>query len=105
MARTRLTPSRSAPRRTRTCRCLRGRSLPMDKRWIVLAVLFVVRAATGFQFQSIGSVASLLTEDFHVGFAEIGALIGAYLLPGVFVAMPGGMLSSRWGDRAICVSG
>ena len=46
------------------------------RRWIILAVLFAARAATGFQFQSTGSVTNLLMADLGIGYAEVGTLPG-----------------------------
>ena len=64
------------------------------RRWIILAVLFAARAATGFQFQSIGSTTNLLMPDLGINYSEIGMLLGAYLLPGVIVAFPAGLLGT-----------
>ena len=58
-------------------------------------MLFAARAATGFQFQSIGSATNLLMQDLGIGYAEVGMLLGAYLLPGVIVAFPAGLLGQR----------
>lgn len=74
-------------------------------RWIVLAVLFAARAATGFQFQSIGSVADRLIHDLAIGYVEVGLLLGAYLLPGVIVAFPAGLLGQRMHEKALGLFG
>lgn len=76
-----------------------------EPRWIVLAILFAARAATGFQFQSVGSSASFLMHDLALDYAQIGLLIGAYLLPGVVVAFPAGMIGQRCQDKAIGLAG
>ena len=75
------------------------------RRWIILAVLLAVRAATGFQFQSIGSSANLLMHDLAIGYAEVGMLLGAYLLPGIVVAFPAGLLGQRVRDKTIGLAG
>jgi predicted MFS family arabinose efflux permease len=75
------------------------------RRWIILAVLFLARAAIGFQFQSIGSAASPLMTDLGIGYAEIGMLLGAYLLPGVIVAFPAGLLGSRGREKTLGLAG
>jgi predicted MFS family arabinose efflux permease len=67
----------------------------MPRRWIVLAVLFAARAATGFQFQSVGSTTNLLMHDLALGYAQLGMLLGAYLLPGIVVAFPAGLIGQR----------
>jgi predicted MFS family arabinose efflux permease len=77
----------------------------VGRRWGILFVLFLARSAMGFQFQSIGSTAPFLIESLHINFASIGALIGLYQLPGVVVSMPGGLLTRRFGDKAICATG
>jgi predicted MFS family arabinose efflux permease len=75
------------------------------RRWIILGVLFAARAATGFQFQSIGSSTNLLMADLAIGYAEVGMLLGAYLLPGVIVAFPAGLLGQRVRDKTIGLAG
>ena len=75
------------------------------RRWIILAVLFAARAATGFQFQSIGSATNLLMTDLGIGYAEVGMLLGAYLLPGVIVAFPAGLLGQRVREKTLGLAG
>ena len=70
-------------------------------RWGILAILFTVRAVMGFQFQSIASVSTFLVDDLGIEFAEIGILVGLYLLPGIVLAYPSGALAKRFGDRRI----
>ena len=77
----------------------------MGRRWIILAVLFAARAATGFQFQSTGSATSLLMADLGIGYAEVGMLLGAYLLPGVIVAFPAGLLGQRIREKTLGLAG
>lgn len=71
----------------------------MHNRWFMLAVLFAVRLTMGFQFQSVAAVAPLLGRDFGVGLADIGILIGLYFTPGVALALPGGAIGQRFGDK------
>jgi hypothetical protein len=42
----------------------------------------------GFQFQSVASTSAQLIDTFGLSYAEIGTLIGFFLLPGVFIAIP-----------------
>lgn len=53
-----------------------------------------------FQFQSVAAVAPLLASEFGVGLADIGALIGLYFAPGIVLALPGGAIGQRFGDKA-----
>lgn len=77
----------------------------MHRRWLILAVLFVARTAMGFQYQSVASSAPLLLRDLHVGFAEIGTLIGLYHISGVVLSLPGGLIIRRLGDKRLCAIG
>jgi MFS family permease len=72
----------------------------LRNRWGVLAILFFVRLTMAFQFQSVAAVAPLLEKTFGVGLADIGLLIGLYFTPGVVLALPGGAIGARFGDRA-----
>jgi MFS family permease len=71
----------------------------LRSRWSILAVLFAVRATMAFQFQSVAAVAPLLGHEFGVGLADIGVLIGLYFAPGVALALPGGAIGRRFGDK------
>jgi len=51
------------------------------------------------QFQSVAAVAPLLSDAFGVSLAEIGMLIGFYFAPGVVLALPGGAIGNRLGDK------
>jgi MFS family permease len=71
----------------------------LRNRWNILAVLFVVRLTMAFQFQSVAAVAPLLGREFGAGLADIGILIGLYFAPGVALALPGGAIGQRFGDK------
>ena len=71
----------------------------LRNRWGILAVLFTVRLTMAFQFQSVAAVAPLLRTQFGVGLAEIGFLIGLYFTPGIVLALPGGAIGQRLGDK------
>ena len=77
----------------------------LGRRWIILAILFLARAATGFQFQSVGSSAKMLMQDLGVDYSQFGMLLGAYLLPGVIVAFPTGLLGRRFREKTLGVAG
>jgi MFS family permease len=71
----------------------------LRNRWAILAVLFTVRLAMPFQFQSVAAVAPLLTSKFGLNLADIGLLIGLYFTPGIGLALPGGAIGQRLGDK------
>lgn len=72
----------------------------MHNRWGILAVLFVARATMAFQFQSVAAVAPLLGSEFGASIADIGVLIGLYFAPGIALALPGGAIGRKFGDKA-----
>jgi len=73
-------------------------------RWGILAALFAVRATMAFQFQSVAAVAPLLSSEYGVGLADVGVLIGLYFAPGVALALPGGAIGQRFGDKTTVVA-
>ena len=77
----------------------------MPQRWWCLAALTLARATMGFQFQSIAAVGPLIAAGLGLDKAQLGWLIGLYLLPGVVVALPGGLLGRRFGDKRLVLVG
>ena len=76
-----------------------------DNRWFILAVLFIVRLALGYQFQSAGSVAPFLIRDLGIDYAQVGLLVGGFILPGIAISLPSGFLGRRFGDKQVVVAG
>ncbi|MGI1661766.1 CynX/NimT family MFS transporter [Palleronia sp. KMU-117] len=74
-------------------------------RWRMLAILFIARTAMAFQFQMVGALSPLFVTTYGVGLADIGLLVGLYFAPGIVIALPGGSLSARFGDKRLLVLG
>ena len=68
-----------------------------------IATLALTRIAFGFQLQTVATLGPDLMTLLLLDFAALGGLIGAYLAPGIFVALPGGFLARRFGDRVVAV--
>ncbi|MHB2165675.1 MFS transporter [Alsobacter sp. R-9] len=79
-------------------------SVPAEA-WRALALLTAARTAMGFQFQSFASVSGPLGQQFGLSQADIGTLIGLYFAPGILIALPGGALGARFGDRRMVMAG
>jgi len=77
----------------------------MANRWVALAIVFVTRTSMGFQFQAVASVAPLIVGDLGLSYAQLGTLVGIYMLPGAFFALPGGIIGQRFGERRVVVAG
>ena len=73
----------------------------MNNRWSILAVLFLVRLTMAFQFQTIAALSPFLIDSFALALADIGLLIGVFLAPGVIIAVPGGAIAARFGDKRV----
>ncbi len=66
---------------------------------LILALLVATRLMFGAQAQSVGALGPLLVGPLVADFVALGSLVGAYLLPGTFIALPGAALSAWLGDR------
>lgn len=58
-----------------------------------------------FQFQAVAALAPVYMHRFDVALADIGLLIGLYLSPGLVIALPGGAIGRRFGDRSAVAVG
>ena len=70
-------------------------------RWSILALLFVCRTGLGLQFQTLGSVSDSLVAALGFSYAQIGTLIGLFMLPGLVLALPAGYLGRKLSDRVL----
>ena len=73
----------------------------LNKRWLMLVLFFLTRLSMGFQFQSLGSVGPDLVSGVGLSNFELGSLIGLFMLPGLFLAFPGGYLGGYFRDKSI----
>lgn len=71
----------------------------MATRWKVLVGLVLARIAFAFQLQTVGVVAPGLIEGLGFDALQIGTLIGLFSLPGLVLAIPGGILGQWLGER------
>ncbi len=71
----------------------------MSNRWSILALLFSIRVTMAFQYQAVAALSPFVMTKFGVGLADIGLLIGLYVSPGIVIALPGGAIGRRFGDK------
>ncbi|MEL7524309.1 MAG: MFS transporter [Pseudomonadota bacterium] len=74
-------------------------------RWRMLALLFFARIALGFQFQTAASVGGDLVTAFGIDYSDVGFLIGLFMVPGLFLALPAGALGQFLPDRILAFAG
>src|SRR5262249_22310832 len=72
--------------------------------WLILATATVARIGAGMQTQSVGAVGPSVVEAMGLAYVALGTLIGAYSLPGIAAALPGGWLIARMGDRRMVLA-
>ena len=77
----------------------------MSRRWAMLLVIILARTTLGFQFQSIAALTPFLVDAFDVSWAQVGLLMGLFMLPGVVFALPGGLLGQRFGSLRVVFAG
>lgn len=77
----------------------------MSERWRALCLILVARVAYGVQLQAVPSTASTLGRELSLSFADIGLLIGLFMLPGIVIAVPAGLFGQRFGDRRVALIG
>lgn len=76
-----------------------------SQRWLILAVLLLARTSMGYQFETVGAIGPILIDVFRIDFTWLGTLIGLYMLPGAFVAIPSGLIGQRFGAKRIVLAG
>jgi predicted MFS family arabinose efflux permease len=76
-----------------------------DSRWMILAVAFLARTSMALQFQTVGSLGPDLVGAFAIDHGALGTLIGLYMLPGVVMSLPGGLIGQRFGSKHAVMAG
>jgi predicted MFS family arabinose efflux permease len=76
-----------------------------SSRWAILAALSLTRFSFGYQFQSMASVAPMVSRELGLDQAAVGTLIGLFWASGVLVSLPGGWLGQRFGDKRAALAG
>ena len=59
------------------------------------------RIAFGYQFQTVGSIGPNLINQFGIDYTALGTLVGAFMLLGIFAALPLGLLGRRFGEHLV----
>jgi cyanate permease len=71
----------------------------------MLLVLFLARTSMAYQFQSVPSAGPQLIDSLGISFTQLGTLIGLYMLPGIALALPSGLLARSFGTERMVLGG
>lgn len=71
----------------------------MQNRWAALALIFLVGLNMPMQFQAVPALAPFLVAEAGLDYAEIGALTGLFMAPGIVLAGPAALVAGALGDR------
>lgn len=74
-------------------------------RWKVLSVGVAANASFSAAFSGIPITAVLIRSGYHLGNAELGLVLGLMGLGIALSELPWGLLTDRWGDRPVLISG
>lgn len=80
------------------------KSNPSGYRWTVLAVSYMCQFSFSLVFQSIPPVLRLVISELEITHAQAGLLVSLFALPGVFVAIPSGIVSDHSGVKKVGVA-
>jgi MFS family permease len=64
-----------------------------------LFALLAIRGIASFQLQAAAVAAPSLISGLQLSYAQVGLAMGAFLLPGIFLTVPAGLMARRFGDR------
>ncbi len=73
-------------------------------RWGILAVVCLCMLSYAVAFQSIPPVMTLVIAHFRLSYHQAGLLMSMFSLPGIFLSLPSGILSDRYGVKPIGVA-
>lgn len=83
----------------------RGTQRGTSHRWKVLGVGVAANASFAAAFGGIPATAVVLRADYRLGTGELGFVLGMLGLGIVLSELPWGLLTDRWGDRRVLLTG
>ena len=73
-------------------------------RWKILAMAYACQISFALVFQSIPPLLRLVVSEFELTHAQAGLLMSLFALPGIFISIPGGIISDRYGVKRVAVA-
>jgi MFS family permease len=72
-------------------------------RWIILIVAYICMLAFTFTLQFLPPILTLVIDDMRFSHTQAGLLMSLFALPTIFLSIPAGSLSDRWGPMKVGV--
>ena len=82
-----------------------GRTFGPNHRWKVLGIGVAANAGFSATFSGIPATAVAMRQGYHLGNAELGLALGLLGLGVALSELPWGVLTDRWGDRRVLLTG
>lgn len=82
-----------------------GRAFGPTHRWKVLGIGVAANAGFSATFSGIPATAVVMRQDYHLDNASLGAALGLLGLGVALSELPWGVLTDRWGDRRVLLTG
>lgn len=73
-------------------------------RWRVLIFVYISMLAFAIIFQAIPPVLGLIIASLEISHTQAGALMSFFALPGILIAIPGGILADVYGPRRVGIA-
>jgi predicted MFS family arabinose efflux permease len=80
------------------------RKINLAARWRALFYVYLSMLAFSFVFQVIPPVLGQIVSSLKISHAQAGALMSAFALPGLFISIPGGLLTDRYGPKRVSLT-
>ena len=98
-----VTPTDCHPPETATASA--GRTFGPNHRWKVLGIGVAANAGFSATFSGVPATAVVMRQGYHLGNAELGLALGLLGLGVALSELPWGVLTDRWGDRRVLLTG
>ncbi|MDX8479975.1 MFS transporter [Mesorhizobium sp. VK24D] len=82
-----------------------GRTFGPNHRWKVLGIGVAANAGFSATFSGVPATAVVMRQGYHLGNAELGLALGLLGLGVALSELPWGVLTDRWGDRRVLLTG
>lgn len=66
-------------------------------------MIYICMLSFALVFQSIPPLLSLIIPEMQISYAQAGLLMSLFALPGIFIAIPGGIIADRFGMKKVGV--